>query len=45
MNEEFEDENEPMIEKFKITFIQICGLLTGYTVMTVLNMYEDEIQF
>ena len=43
MNDEFEEEDEPMPEKLKITAIQIFGILTGYTIMIVLNMYEDEI--
>ena len=45
MNDEFEDPNEPMREKIKITLIQICGILLGFTVMIVLNMYDDEISF
>lgn len=44
MNEEFEDESEPLAEKIKITYIQIMGLLSGYFIMIILNMYEDDIQ-
>ncbi len=44
MNEEFEDEDEPFIEKLKITIIQIFGAVVGITIMVILNMYEDEIE-
>jgi hypothetical protein len=44
MNEEFEDEDEPFIEKLKITIIQIFGAVVGITIMIILNMYEDEIE-
>ena len=44
MNEEFEDEDEPFIEKLKITVIQIFGIIVGITIMVLLNLYEDEIE-
>jgi hypothetical protein len=43
MKEEFEDSKESFFEKIKITFIQLCGLMLGYTIMIVLNMYEEDI--
>ena len=45
LNEEFEDDQEPFGEKLKITFIQICGLITGISIMIILNMYEDDFNF
>lgn len=45
MNEEFEDESESFKEKIKITFIQVCGLITGISIMIILNMYEDDFDF
>ena len=44
MNEEFEDEDEPFIQKLKITIIQIFGSMVGIGIMIILNMYEDEIE-
>jgi len=38
LNEEFEDDKESFREKLKITFIQIFGLVVGFTIMIVLNM-------
>lgn len=43
MNEEFEDQSEEFQEKLKITFIQVFGILFGYWIMILLNMYEDDI--
>lgn len=43
MNEEFQDDKEPLVEKLKITFIQVFGSLSGYWIMIILNMYEDDI--
>lgn len=44
MNEEFNDDDETFIERIKITIIQIFGSMTGFSIMIILNMYEDEIQ-
>ncbi len=41
MKEEFDENKDPIPEKLKITYIQLLGMLTGITVITVLNMYED----
>ena len=38
LNDEFEDDSESFREKIKITFIQVCGLITGISIMIVLNM-------
>jgi hypothetical protein len=43
MNEEFQDEDESFKDKFAITFIQTFGILIGYSVMILLNIYEEDI--
>lgn len=43
INEEFESASESFREKCKITLVQIAGMLTGYTIVIILNMYEDSI--
>jgi hypothetical protein len=39
--EEFEN-IQPFKEKIRITFIQLAGLMTGFLIMILLNMYEEE---
>jgi hypothetical protein len=45
MNEEFEDDKEPFVQKLKITFIQTFGMIVGMTIMIILNMYEEDFDF
>lgn len=45
MNEEFNDENETFKEKLKITGFQILGILIGFSIMIVLNVFEDDLEF
>jgi hypothetical protein len=43
MNNEFEDENESLRDKFIITAIQVFGLAFGYTIMAILSVYDEDI--
>ena len=45
LNGEFEDEDEPFREKIKITIIQILGLIVGMTIIIVLNVEEESLEF
>ena len=44
MNSEFEDSGDSFIEKLRITRIQVLGIIFGVCLMTILNIYEDEMQ-
>ena len=43
MNEEFDDNKETLVEKLKITGLQILGISIGYIIMIGLNILEEEI--
>ena len=44
MKDEFNSNKDPIPEKLKITYIQLLGMLTGITFITILNMYEDDFE-
>jgi len=45
LNEEFEDENEPFLEKLKITLIQVLGVAFGMGIIIFLNVEETFLEF